>query len=268
MIVFIGDLHGNPDALSQLASGLALIDSRLKWSASDTSLVITGDVCDRGTDSASIYRTIMNWQDSAPSFGSEVIFLMGNHEVMNVSGYYYYNTPAETASYSGDGGSGEDAKRAAFAPGGWLFQWLLKQQFIMKIDPFIVAHADFPRKFRFKTIKEISAESRRLFLRAAEGRSEVDQLLWCREAFSDLPAYEASLSGFLEKNGAEHWVCGHTPALNGQIRQRYSGKYICVDTAMGLRPGCASALVFRDGKIKAAYPDWQGGMNFADPVDY
>ncbi|MBI9106515.1 MAG: metallophosphoesterase [Spirochaetales bacterium] len=268
MIIFIGDLHGNVDALNQLACGLKLTDSLLSWSAVDTILVITGDVCDRGRDSASIYRKIMDWQTASPAFGSEVIFLVGNHEIMNISGYYYYNTPAETASYAFSGGeSGEKAKRKAFAPGGWLFEWLARQRFIVRTGPFIAAHADFPAEFKYLSIDEIEENSRRLFYESAGGLTETDSLLWCRDARIGPPGYEAKLGRFLESNGASHWVCGHTPSLDGKIRSGYTGKYICVDTAMSFRPGNTSALVYDCGKILAAYPDGNGGLRYEAPVE-
>lgn len=269
MIVFIGDLHGNPAALKRVALGLKLTDSDMNWKAADVSLVIAGDVCDRGTDSASIYRTIMKWQEDAPAFGSELIFLIGNHEVMNICGQYYYNTPEETASYADSAEeSGEDAKAAAFSPGGWLFEWLCMQQFIVKRGPFIAAHADFSSEFRNEDIESLEKESRRLFTLAAEGLSCRDELLWCREANSGRDVYGEALGFFLEANGADCWVCGHTPAMDGKIRRGYSGRYICVDTAMGFRLNNVSALIYKDGETNAVYPDGPVDMVFTDPVDF
>ena len=264
MIVFIGDLHGNPEALFLIASALGLVSDWPVWSARDVTLVITGDVCDRGWNSESIYRTIIDWQVAAPAFGSRVIFLIGNHEVMNVGGFFYYNTPEETASYSGSGGSGITEKITAFSPGGWLFEWLIRQHFIIKEGPFVAAHADYPTDIEGMTLEEVDARSRRLFYAAAEGSAVTDSLLWSREAGMGLQDYSDSLSVFLKDKGAEHWVCGHTPSPAGRIKCGYGGKYYCIDTAMSFLLGRPSALLYDAGKIKAAYTK-SGGLVFEDP---
>gem|GEM_PF-4189706 len=258
MIAIVGDLHGNSESLYLITASLGLTDSNLDWAAQNCSLIITGDACDRGYDSASIYKHMIKWQAQAPRLDSEVIFLIGNHEIMNIQGQLYYNTYEETASY-GDGKSdGFIEKQQAFAAGGWLYEWLAEQPFIIARGPFIIAHADFPAAYRNLTVKEIDKLSRRIFSGSGALFSEPDPLLWSRKA-GLMPDYEEALKDFLEQNNARSWVCGHTPSVSRRMRRLFDNRYICVDTAMMLGPENTSVLVFESDALQAVYYDARGG---------
>ncbi len=262
MIAVIGDIHGNPYPLKRIVTALGLVDEDMNWKMAGVSLVFTGDVCDRGTDSAIIYSSIMKWQQQAPAFGSSVDFIIGNHEVMNICGYYFYNTEAETRSYAESADSdGSAEKLKAFSRGGWVYDWLLKQHFIVKKEPFIVAHADFPAEYAEMTVDEVEKTSWELFEKSLKyGDQGENRIIWSREVRKADLNYELALGDFLKANEAETWVCGHTPSVDGQIKSRLDGRYICVDTAMGLNEANASALIFENDKIKAAYLNWDGSL--------
>ncbi len=260
MIVFAGDLHGSPESLHLIAESLGLSDSELNWKARDTVFVLTGDACDRGRNSASIYRLVMKWQQEAGSYGSEVVFLKGNHEIMNIDGDLYYNTPEETASYGNGFSDGIVEKRKAFAAGGWVYDWLSEQPFIVKRGPFIAAHADFPSEYRYFSVEQINDLSCMYYRQLLKGPAPVDPLLWSREARSPRHGYEAALKDFLALNGAKCWVCGHTPSMTGRMRSLFGSSYICVDTAMTLGIGRTSALVFNNYVLQARYFDGKGGV--------
>ena len=253
MIAIIGDLHGCPESLHLASVALGLADENLCWVAEKTILIITGDACDRGHDSASIYKLIMKWQYEAEVLGSKVIFIIGNHEIMNISGDLYYNTAEEIASYGG-----AEAKVQAFAPEGWLFEWLKNQAFIVKAGPFIVAHADFPDIYQKYSITEIEELSRDYFSNAADGISIMDPLLWCRSARENPEGYQEALTDFLDLNDARSWVCGHTPSVKGLMRRAFDGRYICVDTAMGQGIYNTSILVWDKEILRAVYFDGRG----------
>ena len=274
MTVIVGDLHGTPESLLDIAAGLGLINSSYDWSAAGAELVLTGDACDRGHDSASLYRLIMRWQRAAPGFGSRVTFLIGNHELMNMQGLTYYNSPGETAGYAGTtGGSGVAARSAAFAPGGWVYDWLIKQPFIIRTGPFVVSHADFQASLRDLSVQQINSFAGGIFHPKEETENDreepsgteggvldfTEKLLWSREAGEHRFGYGLALDRFLKQNVAEYWVCGHTPSPDGRIRTAFSGRYICVDTGMFLG-GRNSAVVYDRGIIEAFYSDGESGI--------
>ncbi len=250
-IIAIGDLHGALDSLLEIAGRLGIVDGRLDLDLADTDLVFVGDICDRGTNSRAIYELIIRWQEAAPRKGSRVWFLLGNHEVMNCFGMRQYNTVEEYLSFDGSSrAAGRLAHEAAFAPGGWLSAWLASQQVMVKLGTLIFAHADLPRAIGEWSVEEINARALAAFRNvalAAPGRrppgipeplpaplfAPEASVLWCREAQVDARRdYPRVLRGFLARNGARVYVCGHTPAEEGAFRLLHGGRYLCIDTAM------------------------------------
>ncbi len=70
----IGDIHGRNDLFRQLLDKIDADDS--VRGAADTTLILLGDLMDRGPDSAGVIDTAMALKAS----GRKVRFLMGNHE--------------------------------------------------------------------------------------------------------------------------------------------------------------------------------------------
>lgn len=209
----------------------------------------------------------MRWQEQAPALGSKVWFVLGNHEVMNTFGMRTYNTAEEYLSFDHTSrAAGERAHAAAFAPSGWLYEWLVRQHFVARIGPYLFSHADFPVLLSDWTVEEIVDRAL-----AAYRRPPVDSsmqrlpealfapdrsILWCREAQIERPYdYASKLKAFLARNNAAAWICGHTPAEDGTQHLLYGGRYLCIDTAMTFKRfgvGRTSALVI-DAESAGAY---------------
>ena len=101
-IVAIGDVHGAYDQLVALLQSLELIDTELQWTGGDTVLVQTGDLLDRGVQVFEVMDLFMALQDQAAAAGGEVRVLMGNHEAMNILGFYRDVAPALFAQLAED----------------------------------------------------------------------------------------------------------------------------------------------------------------------
>jgi hypothetical protein len=89
-VVAIGDVHGSYDKLLKLLRGTALVDDQLAWTGDDTHLVFVGDMVDRGPDDRQVLDLARRLQTEAPADGGRVHTLLGNHEVMNMSGDLRY----------------------------------------------------------------------------------------------------------------------------------------------------------------------------------
>jgi len=210
----------------------------------------------------------MRWQEQAPEMGSTVWFVLGNHEVMNSFGMRYYNTVEEYLSFdSSSRSAGERAHAAAFGRGGWLYEWLIRQHAIVRLGPYLFAHADFPMMLSDWSVEEIDTRVLEAYRGAGRG-SETTELpdalfasdrsvLWCREAQVGRPYdYAKSLKAFLARNDAAAWICGHTPAEDGNLHLLYGGRYLCIDTAMTFQRvgvGRTSALVIEEAGANAVY---------------
>ena len=89
-VVAIGDVHGSYDKLLKLLRGSGLVDDQLGWTGGDTHLVFVGDLVDRGPDDRQVLDLARRLQVEAAEAGGRVHTLLGNHEVMNLSGDLRY----------------------------------------------------------------------------------------------------------------------------------------------------------------------------------
>ena len=112
-VVAIGDVHGEYDGLVAILQRAGLIDAETHWIGSDATLVQTGDLFDRGVQVREVMDLLMRIQQEAAAAGGQVIVLLGNHEGMNLTGFYRDVNPEVYATFADD----KSAKRrkTAFA---------------------------------------------------------------------------------------------------------------------------------------------------------
>jgi hypothetical protein len=97
--VVVGDIHGAYHELTGILQETGLVDGQLRWSGGKTQLVSLGDMLDRGADSRKVMDLLMRLQREAAAAGGAVYVILGNHEVMNLTGDLRYVSEAEYASY-------------------------------------------------------------------------------------------------------------------------------------------------------------------------
>ena len=90
-VVILGDVHGDLRQFQQALYLSHLIDKELKWIGNETTkFVQVGDLVDRGPDDKAVLEFAMNLSTQAAAAGSRAVFLLGNHEVMNLGGQLHY----------------------------------------------------------------------------------------------------------------------------------------------------------------------------------
>jgi hypothetical protein len=99
-VVAIADIHGDLAAFTAMLQKAGLVDAANRWVAQDTTLVQTGDAIDRGPHSREVLDLLMELEKQASKKRSQVILLLGNHEVMNLTGDLRYVTPAEYGAFA------------------------------------------------------------------------------------------------------------------------------------------------------------------------
>jgi hypothetical protein len=95
----IGDIHGGYDALVSILGKTGLVDEKTDWSGGGACLVQTGDIVDRGERSREVLDLLMKLEAQA---GGRLIVLLGNHEVMNLTGDLRYVARGEFGAYAAD----------------------------------------------------------------------------------------------------------------------------------------------------------------------
>ncbi|KAJ1551863.1 hypothetical protein HK405_013646, partial [Cladochytrium tenue] len=92
-----------------------------------------GDLLDRGPDSVEMLRLFQRLQSQAPP--GRMFPLLGNHEVMNLSGDLRYVTKEDIDSF---GGSRE--RRKAFEADGWAGSWLRSLNISARVADTVFVH--------------------------------------------------------------------------------------------------------------------------------
>ena len=112
-IVAFGDVHGAYQQLVTALKAAGVVDETLNWSGGDTHLVSLGDLLDRGSESRRAMDLLIRLQSQAPAAGGRVHVVIGNHELMNLTGDMRYVAADEFAAFAED--EGESVRNAAFA---------------------------------------------------------------------------------------------------------------------------------------------------------
>ncbi len=127
-VVAVGDVHGDRAALVRVLRLAGLVDADMRWTGGTAWLVQTGDLLDRGDDEQQIIDDLERLEGEAEAAGGRLVWLDGNHELMNAAGDLRYVTPGGFTDFEDVPGLDRDhfadapaqarARLAAFAPGG------------------------------------------------------------------------------------------------------------------------------------------------------
>ncbi|HWM28606.1 MAG TPA: metallophosphoesterase [Woeseiaceae bacterium] len=172
-VVAISDVHGAYAAMVRTLKSAEVLDEALAWRAGATHLVITGDILDRGPDSRQVMDLLMRLEGEAEEAGGRVHLLLGNHEIMNLTGDLRYVSAAEYAAFTEEeiaadreqafqvfrslrpeaqdeealrrdfglrAPPGYFGHRSAFAPDGHYGKWLLEKPLLIVINDTAFVH--------------------------------------------------------------------------------------------------------------------------------
>ena len=176
-IVAIGDVHGAYDGLIRTLQSAGVIDDKLAWSGGKTHLVFTGDLLDRGAKSRDVMDLVMRLEKEAQRDGGRVHLVLGNHEVMNLTGDLRYVADGEYAAFADDESRKERRRwykrfkkskpedmdestilsqfnqkappgffghRRAFRHDGIYGKWLLEKPFVVVVNETAFVHGGLP----------------------------------------------------------------------------------------------------------------------------
>lgn len=171
-IVVFADVHGAYPQLVSVLRETAVVDESLRWRAGTTHLVSLGDLLDRGAESRRVLDLLMRLETEARAAGGAVHVVLGNHEVMNISGDLRYVSVEEYAAFAGADDDalreaawrrlvaaepaasrgefdaaqppGYFAHRQAFSPAGRYGAWLLGRPFLLVINDTAFVHGGLP----------------------------------------------------------------------------------------------------------------------------
>src|SRR5687767_14593097 len=82
----LSDIEGNFGAFRKLLQSNGVMDASYNWTFGDGHLVLVGDFVDRGQDVTEVLWLIYSLEDKAKAAGGYVHYVLGNHEIMIMSG--------------------------------------------------------------------------------------------------------------------------------------------------------------------------------------
>jgi hypothetical protein len=103
-LVAVGDVHGDLPAFRSILKDAGLVNDAGAWTGGDAVLVQLGDLIDRGPSTRGVLDFVMALEKDAAKNGGSVVVLLGNHEVMNMTGDLRYVPPESYADFA-DAGS-------------------------------------------------------------------------------------------------------------------------------------------------------------------
>jgi hypothetical protein len=215
-VVAFGDVHGAYDDWVALLQEVGVLDGNLDWIGGNTHLVSLGDLVDRGPDSKAVLELMMKLEGQAARAGGAVHLVLGNHEVMVMTGDLRYVSKEEFAAYAdeeapadrdalfaeyrrfnpeGDAAArradfdieyppGYSALVKAFSPTGRMGSWLLQKPFVIKVNDKAYMHGGIAGSVATESLDELNRKA------MEELRSYVDSIASLREA-GVMPMYLA-----------------------------------------------------------------------------
>lgn len=240
-IAALSDVHGQYDLFIEILRNNGIIDSQNQWAYGEGHFVIVGDIFDRGDKVQECLWFVYQLEQQAAAAGGKVHYLLGNHEVMVLTGdlRYIHDKYRITEQLF------QMPYWQIFGPESELGKWLRTKPVTMSINDVQFVHgglspalaaskfavADINSAFTDKIIDATEEDSiyndpRIKFLSKSQGP------IWYRGYFRDDNFTEAQLDVVLEYYGVNKIVVGHTS--QDRVKSLFNDKVIVVDSSIKL----------------------------------
>lgn len=245
-VVAFGDVHGDLRAARAALQLAGATDANDHWIGGALVVVQIGDQLDRGDDERAILEWFERVADEADAAGGAFYPLIGNHEVMNVSGDLRYVTFGGFAEFDDERGAlpparqntprDEQGRVAAFAPGGRYARLLARHNLVMQVGDSLFVHGGLRPEDVDYGLERINRETQ-AWMRGERGTpgilADYEGPIWTRYLSTSplTPATCARLEDLLGRAGAARLVVAHTVQIDG-ITQDCDGQVWRVDTGM------------------------------------
>ncbi|KAJ3284737.1 hypothetical protein HDU79_007891 [Rhizoclosmatium sp. JEL0117] len=250
-IVAVGDFHGDMPQVKKVLRMAGIVDKDLQWVGGDASFVHTGDVVDRGPDTIQLFQLLQRLYNESqnPTATHSVYPLLGNHEIMNLSGDLRYVTEEDYASFGG-----RNQRKQAWSESGWIGKLLMNtlSNVTLELDGTVFVHGGITPDWAQLGVDGMNKQVRDAMQRKS-WRDPIfggDGPFWYRGYALDREAVVCKeLKKALKYLGAKRMVIGHTPQYeNGQILSRCNGSVFVIDVGISSAYGanCAALEIVGD----------------------
>ena len=240
----VSDVHGHLAELTTLLQKGGLIatttPSSVVWTGGDSTLVIAGDMIDKGPASLEVLAFAMALQAAAKSAGGHVVVLLGNHEAE------FLGTPM-SSKFTGTDTIDEELSKQKPAISPITFAsgadprgaWLRTLPIAAKVEGWFFSHAGHTAG---RTLAQLDADVTGALASSAGYTSDAfigtDSPLEARDWYTGSGAGVPVVDQDLKALGATHIVFGHDPNAFGVKGILYAppsfyGKLFRIDAGLG-----------------------------------
>lgn len=253
-LLFLSDIEGEFEGFRSLLIASGVINEAYKWTFGKGHLVICGDLFDRGKNVPEAMWLLYKLEDLAAKAGGYVHVILGNHDIMNLSGdlrnldkKYLESAKVMGVDYM-----------SLYDTNSELGRWLRTKNTIEKIGDNLCMHAGVaPVINSLKlSVTEINQLCRPFYDKAkvlrGVGNPIIDpfytgatSLFWYRGYFSEPKATEEEVNTTLKVFNVSRIVVGHT-IVPGNVGFYYGGKVLGLD--VNGHAGDHQAALYEKGK--------------------
>ncbi len=249
--LFLSDIEGEFAAFHDLLIANKVIDQKYNWTFGKGRLVIAGDLFDRGKEVCQYLWLLYRLEEEAASKGGAVEVVLGNHDIMNLSGDFRYVQPEYISNASLLGRPYAEL----YNKDAELGRWLRSKNIIEKVGDILVLHGGLSPAIVAKgwTIEKIN-ETCRPFYDAGK-KSVPDSLklffgkeapFWYRGYFLEPKSSPAGIDSTLQLYNCKKIIVGHT-IVDRNIAIYFGGKVIGID--VDEHTGNRFGLLMEDSKF-------------------
>lgn len=228
----LSDIEGEYKTFKQLLITAGVMNDQFKWTFGKGHLVICGDMFDRGSEVTETLWLIYHLEEQAKKEDGYVHFILGNHELMNLTDdLRYLNT--KYSKLATDAGI---PYKNFYSKETELGQWLRTKNIIEKIGDLLFVHGGVSQYVNqlAQPVEAINMLVRPFYDNTSDSLPPPVELLlsdagplWYRGYFMSPAATMAQVDSTLKLFRVNKIIIGHTSVK--QISSFYNGKVINID---------------------------------------
>ncbi|MEO6328322.1 MAG: metallophosphoesterase [Ginsengibacter sp.] len=252
-MVALSDIEGNFAAFRKLLLATKVIDEDFNWIFGDGHLVLVGDFFDRGQQVTEVLWFIYYLEEKAKAAGGYIHFVLGNHEIMNLSGDLRY-VPQK---YLDNAKLLNQKYVTLYDENSEIGRWLRTKNVVEKIGDIIFAHGGISDNINRMNISSnaINKLARPYYAdstyKYSDERSDTifsdAGPFWYRGYYvKNNLAISVQIDNTLSRFSVNHIITGHTIVAD-TISVWYNGKLLNTDVHHA--EGKSEALLIDNGKF-------------------
>lgn len=238
MLIF-SDIEGEFGSMRKFLQANKVMDEQFRWTFGDGHLLLVGDFVDRGKQVTEVLWLIYSLEEQAKAAGGYVHYVLGNHEIMNLSGDLRYLN----AKYQRTAQMMNKPFTALLGEDTELGQWFRSKNVALRAGDILLVHAGISPQVSDMEIdiNKVNKLTRPFFADSLYSYPNIetevlmgdDGPFWYRGFYrkgdDGMNKSSIEVDNALSRFRARHIVTGHT-VIADTVSMLYNGKLFNTDT--------------------------------------